>query len=211
MYLSRVMLKDNQNYRNYVYTNLQYFHKWVEKSFPNEFKENIRTRKLWRLDSFNNKNYLIMLSEQKPDIEMFERNGIKGTAKITNYDQFLDDISENKLYRFKIKYNPVSSVYVRNSKRGDNFICRSDEDKIKYLIDRSDKNGFEVLECTLIQSGYDKLVKDNQKAPINKAVVEGVLAVKDVDKFKEILINGFGKRKAYGYGLMTIVPIAERG
>ncbi|MDU2025867.1 MAG: type I-E CRISPR-associated protein Cas6/Cse3/CasE [Finegoldia magna] len=45
---------------------------------------------------------------------------------------------------------------------------------------------------------------------MNKAVVEGVLAVKDVDKFKEILINGFGKRKAYGYGLMTIVPIAER-
>lgn len=66
------------------------------------------------------------------------------------------------------------------------------------------------MDCTLIQSGYDKLVKDNQKAPINKAVVEGVLAVKDVDKFKEILINGFGKRKAYGYGLMTIVPIAER-
>ena len=151
-----------------------------------------------------------MLSEQKPDIEMFERNGIKGTAKITNYDQFLDDISENKLYRFKIKYNPVSSVYVRNSKRGDNFICRNDEDKIKYLIDRSEKNGFEVLECTLIQSGYDKLVKDNQKAPVNKAVVEGVLAVKDVEKFKEILINGFGKRKAYGYGLMTILPIAER-
>ena len=38
--------------------------------------------------------------------------------------------------------------------------------------------------------------------------IVGAVAQRDV---AEILINGFGKRKAYGYGLMTIVPIAERG
>ena len=52
MYISRVEI-DSENRRKIKdLTHLGAFHNWVEQSFPDEFDKEIRSRKLWRIDTF---------------------------------------------------------------------------------------------------------------------------------------------------------------
>ena len=38
-----------------------------------------------------------------------------------------------------------------------------------------------------------------------RGVFEGLLCVEDVDVFRDTLVNGIGREKAYGMGMLTIV------
>lgn len=40
---------------------------------------------------------------------------------------------------------------------------------------------------------------------LSKVVYEGRLTVIDKDKLKEALSKGIGKKKAYGFGMMTLI------
>ena len=77
-------------------------------------------------------------------------------------------------------------------------------------MERTIKNGFEVNEdeVNIVERGFELLRKSGTKpVKVVKATFEGVLTVVDEDKFKTVLENGFGKKKAYGFGLMTVIPM----
>ncbi|NLQ94475.1 type I-E CRISPR-associated protein Cas6/Cse3/CasE, partial [Streptococcus mutans] len=31
----------------------------------------------------------------------------------------------------------------------------------------------------------------------------------DVDRFRKVLTEGIGKKKAYGFGMMTVIPVGD--
>ena len=72
MYLSRVEIDvlDRRKIRDL--THLGAYHNWVETSFPDEISQDIRSRKLWRIDKINDHLYLLVVSEGKPDL-----NGVR--------------------------------------------------------------------------------------------------------------------------------------
>ena len=43
---------------------------------------------------------------------------------------------------------------------------------------------------------------------LSRVTFEGLLRVEDVAEFKQTLINGLGREKAFGMGLMTVIPEA---
>ena len=45
----------------------------------------------------------------------------------------------------------------------------------------------------------------NQKVRILEVVFEGDLCVENADIFRNTLINGIGREKAYGMGMLTVV------
>ena len=45
------------------------------------------------------------------------------------------------------------------------------------------------------------------RVSIKGVTYEGILKVCDEDKFKELLVTGIGRGKAYGMGLLTIVHV----
>ena len=63
MYLSRAELDPARRSTMIALTSPQKFHGAVENSFSGE-----RRRRLWRLDSLNGKLYLLLLSEELPDL-----------------------------------------------------------------------------------------------------------------------------------------------
>ena len=86
MYFSRVEI-DTQNRRKIKdLTHLGAYHNWVESSFPWEFEQGFRSRKLWRIDSLQGKKYLLLVSEEKPDIKSLEKYGVPGSAQTKLYD-----------------------------------------------------------------------------------------------------------------------------
>lgn len=222
MYLSRVEIDFDNRMKTRKLTHLGAYHDWVERSFPNDFESGNRTRKLWRIDRLNDKYYLLIVSENKPVIvsednpekEGLERYGVSGTGQVKDYDEFLNSIEAGKKMRFRVKLNTVKSDSHEGEKaglkRGRLFPIVNQEDLVRFLIDRSEKNGFKVEEndFVVVEKGFEKLQKKNMK-PLDLAMAtyEGNLVVTDKEKFIKALTEGIGKKKAYGFGMMTVIPI----
>lgn len=67
MYISQVQIDLNNRRKMRELSHLGAYHSWVEDSFP-EDRGKIRKRKLWRIDKLRGNNYLLIVSEDKPDI-----------------------------------------------------------------------------------------------------------------------------------------------
>lgn len=82
-------------------------------------------------------------------------------------------------------------------------------EQIKFLNDRSKKNGFNLNENEfyIINRGHVSLKRaGHREVNLNKAIYEGRLTVVDKNTFIRILTKGLGKKKAYGFGMMTVIP-----
>lgn len=61
-----------------------------------------------------------------------------------------------------------------------------------------------LRETGTFQKGKEQ---GKNKVSIKGVTYEGILKVYDEEKFKELLVAGIGRGKAYGMGLLTIVHI----
>lgn len=213
MYISRVEIDKTKKSISQKLTHLGSYHAWVEESFPKEFELKIRTRKLWRIDKIDNKEYLIIVSEEKPDLKALEKFGVKGSAQTKDYQSFLNSIKVGSKMMFRTVLNPIIAIpSVDKYARGKVRPCTTKEEQVNYLTKRSELNGFKLeLDSLQVLDGHADLFKKTNKGvkvvPFLKASYEGVLTVTDLEAFKKILTNGLGKNKAYGFGLMTIIPL----
>lgn len=210
MYISRVEV-DTYNRRTIrELSHVGAYHNWVEHSFPHEFKNGERSRKLWRLDNINNRTYLLIISQIKPSIPHLEKFGVSGTGQTKNYDNFLGQLENNLKARFRVTLNPVKSIReTEEAKRGRVVPHVTIDQQRKFLLDRSEKNGFslENNEFQIVERGYVRFKKkNNREIQLAKATYEGHLTVIDKDRFIETLTLGFGKKKAYGFGMLTVIP-----
>lgn len=210
MYLSRVEIDYKNRLTSKELNHLGAFHNWVEQSFPKELEQNKRSRKLWRIDNLQNRSYLLVLSDDMPDLNMLEKYGVKGTGETKEYEEFLNSLKDGDRMKFRVVLNTTKSISNRKFGRGKVIPLTSEEDQIKYLIDRSEKNGFELHpeDFYLVRSGFEKVLKNGeQRLDLVKAEFQGELTIIDIEKFKDTLVNGIGKKKAYGFGMMTVIPM----
>lgn len=207
--MSRVEIDINNRQKIKDLTHLGAYHNWVETSFPDEFEYNQRSRKLWRIDQLEGKHYLLVVSSGKPNLNKFETYGVKGSAKTQNYETFLNQIEKGMKAKFKVTLNPVFSENEESNRRGRVLPLLSEEDQMDFLLRRSEKNGFmlEPEAFVIVEKDFKRLEKPGKKTlRVNSATYQGELTVSNVEVFKKTLTEGFGKKKAYGFGLMTIIP-----
>ena len=207
MYISRVELDIYNRQKIRDLTHLGAYHNWVEQSFIEE--SGVRSRKLWRLDKINDNKYLLLVSGEKPNLKLLEKYGVAGSAVTKDYDAYISKIKTGMKLRFRLVTNPVHAV-MEGGKRGSEKPHITAEFQKKFFMERTIKNGFEVNEdeVNIVERGFELLRKSGSKSvKVVKATFEGVLTVVDEDKFKSVLENGFGKKKAYGFGLMTVIPM----
>jgi len=77
----------------------------------------------------------------------------------------------------------------------------------RWLAVRGEDRGFQLsdqcgLECTGYQ--WNTLAEKSRKAGFASVDYEGVLTVTDPDRFTPMLVNGLGKARAFGCGLMMV-------
>lgn len=210
MYLSRLQLKSNHKFKPNKEINLRDYHAWVETAFPEEIEKGIRLRKLWRIDRIANEDYLLIVSKDKPNLGVLESHGVAGTAKTLDYNDFLNSLEEGKRLQFKITLTPTKSIATgnRNQLRGKVVHLKTETEQKAYLVERAEKNGFSVTtdDVLITKSQYGlKKVKGDNKYYAYQVTYDGHLTITDVDKFKDVLVNGLGRNKAYGCGLMTVI------
>ena len=211
MYLSRIMLDTKKRKTMYALNSPSIIHGMVEKSFCG-----VRQRNLWRLDNLAGELYLIVLSVNKPDFnELINQIGYDGSSAETKaYDRLVDSVEKNESYRFRLVANPtVSSSKNSVRERGKVYAHVTEGFQRKWLLDRSEKNGFHLddnsFEITQNKwfSFFKKQNDQNKKVKLLAVTYEGVLSVTEPLLFKNLLIHGIGREKAYGMGLLTIMHV----
>lgn len=165
MYLSQVEIETNNRQKIRDLTHLGAYHNWVEQSFPDETSTDTRTRKLWRIDQLKEKKYLLVVSENKPELKLLELYGTQGSARTKRYDNFLNKLENGMKAQFRVTLNPVISVFNGPNKRGRVVPCIAEKDQMNFLLIRAEKNGFTLNQEDFIitERGFEILKKKTKK------------------------------------------------
>jgi len=211
MYLSRIALDVNRRETMRAIAQPSILHGAVENCFHGE-----RERKLWRLDNLNDELYLLMLSGDIPDlIKIQDQFGYKSDNdgwEVKNYSNLFNRLETGQNWRFRLCANPVRSIIEGDGKRGKIYPHISIKHQKNWLLKRAETHGFqlEYERFTITRSErikFRKNVDNSIKISLSIVDFEGVLKITDVLNFKQTLVNGIGRAKAYGCGLLTVMRV----
>ncbi|MFH2064524.1 MAG: type I-E CRISPR-associated protein Cas6/Cse3/CasE [Pseudomonadota bacterium] len=144
---------------------------------------------------FNSRKILI-LSEREPIPPEY---GVLSSKPVP--DQFL----AHNIYGFEIVLNPTK----RNPETGKIVSVRKKDDLLEWFTQRCEKHGFDVLSQSLQVNvlGVLRYEKNGKHCTHNTATFMGKLRVTDREAFIQSFKQGIGRAKAFGFGLLQIVPI----
>lgn len=208
MYLSRIKLNTSRSKTMQALAAPNLFHGAIEISEGSE-----RTRKLWRVDTLHNEKYLLILSEKQLDFgSVAEQFGCNGEYESKCYDSFLERITNGSRWQFRLKANPTVEKNEQRKTKGKILAHITPVFQMDWLKQRSAKNGFsfEDDECLVTGSQWYRFKKNrnsNNKVCLLSVTYEGILTVTDADAFRNALVKGIGREKAYGLGMLTIAGI----
>lgn len=203
MFLSRVKLDTKLRKTQLAFESPNLFHGAVETAFSER-----QSRNLWRIDKLRGEYYILILSEDKPRLEsiikQFGYPEVSGETK--EYDVLLNRLDNDQKWRFRLVANPTRTI---KNEKGERKISAhvSDKYQLEWLKQKAEKNGFEVDEAMVMSSDWKifKKAGNKDRVRIKEASFEGMLTIKDVELFKNALIQGIGRGKVYGMGMLTIV------
>ncbi|MDR0917354.1 MAG: type I-E CRISPR-associated protein Cas6/Cse3/CasE [Oscillospiraceae bacterium] len=206
-YLSRVEININRRDTVRALSSPQILHAAIAGSFP-ATQESGRT--LWRIDTIGNHTYILLLSSAKPDfthvVEQFGWPTSEQQWGTKDYGVLLSRIAVGQTWRFRLCANPTHSERSSDGSRGRVYAHVTVEQQRKWLLDRAEKHGFALDpdKFDVMSSEQRQFRRGGGTVTIGTAVFEGLLRVTDADAFKSALVNGIGRAKAYGCGLITI-------
>ena len=141
MYLTRMELDMRRKKTMLAFANRRLFHGAVEAAFEGE-----RKRRLWRIDRLGNACYLLIVSEDKPNLQFaFEQFGPYQKEPYWEtkfYDILLDRIENGSRWQFRLTANPtISSSKDRKDRNGESIAAQKEkEDKNKADNDTTEKD-----------------------------------------------------------------------
>jgi CRISPR system Cascade subunit CasE len=110
-------------------------------------------------------------------------------------------------YAFEVTVNPSK----RDKQTGKIIAVRGREAITGWFIERAEKSwGFKVNPNNLQieKMAVQTFKKDGQIVTHGSATLKGELYVADHEKFKQSFRQGIGRGRAFGFGLLQIVPLA---
>lgn len=210
MYLSRIELNHNKRETQIALHSLSRFHGAIESAF----KESTKTRKLWRIDTLQGNQYLLIVSESKPNfMHLIKQFGFDNqTGESLSYDTFIDHIKTGQKWRFRLVANPTQSVSdkAHPEHRGKIKAEVSDKYLQEWILRKAEQNGFHIVDEVFIKNKRWYSFKKGKNAyhvRFKAVTFEGVLEVTDETLLKQALIAGIGREKAYGMGMLTLMRI----
>lgn len=146
---------------------------------------------------------ILMLANREP------MGAVEGEHGEVHSKPIPDDFLAYDQYRFKVIVNPTR----RDSASRKLLAVRGREDIAQWFAERARTSwGFEVAPQTLQVDKIDVLqFKDKQQRQITigQAHVQGLLRITDKAQFANSFTQGIGRARAYGCGLLQIVPVIE--
>ena len=202
MFLSRIEMDLSRISTKRALASPQIIHAAVQTCFPEE-----AGRILWRLDNFEGKMFLLTISPTKPDFAGFAQQ-FGGTGEVKEYTPLLEQIKNGQRLSFRFRANPTYTKSAGKGNRGKIYAHVTISQKRTWLMEKSAKWGFSLAEndFDVVETDNLRFYKDGNKKAVELGVAtfEGHLSITDVQLFKKALIEGIGRAKAYGCGMITV-------
>ena len=206
MYMTRLELDRSRRETVLAMSTPSRFHGAIEAGYPGE-----RRRRLWRIDELNGRSYLLIVSEDQPDLSaaaaQFSPPGARWETRA--YDGLLASIVPGSRWHFRLTANPTVSAPSSGGERGRVYAHVTVQQQKDWLLKRAEAHGFQLTESSFDVTQRRTLTfrKGSERRPVTlgTCVFEGVLTVTDPALFRQTLTDGMGRGKAYGQGMMTVV------
>ena len=195
LYLTRLLI-DLKACRQLQIRDVYSIHKLVYSCFP--LSEN-RGNFLYADKGFSDGiRTVLILSEQTPQIPDSIRSATTELSK--NFMRFNE-------FRFEVVLNPVK----REKESGKRRAITGQLPLLKWFTIHAEKWGFAANENTLevITLPMAKFKKGDADCLFHAVKFRGTLRVTDHSLFSETLKKGIGHGKAFGFGLLQLVPIKK--
>ncbi|QMV84458.1 type I-E CRISPR-associated protein Cas6/Cse3/CasE [Corynebacterium hindlerae] len=205
--------------REYL-TNPHKLHAAVMSAFPPDM-DTTAERVLWRLDERGHEHILYLVGPEKPTAShIVEEAGWDVRPQQTaDYNRLLAQLIKGQKWAFELVANPTRTVPVKGGKRGKVVAHVGANNQLSWLHDKADFMGVSFgdrSESTAQVVGSRNLDfyrtrlngEKGQRVHIVTARFKGELEVVDPEKLRFALLNGVGRGKGYGCGLLTL---ARRG
>lgn len=217
MFLTHMPLNPQRQSTKQLVASPQRMHAAVLSAFVPGYAE--ADRVLWRLDTPQpHRLELYIVSPVQPSLEaMVDQAGWSANPvwRSANYERLLNSLGTGQRWVFRLRANPVVSVRAFGNDRGKRVPLQRTEEQERWLIERSGRLGFSVVDGE--DGGSNLRVNDRQRLAFRRrhgetartvtlatCMFDGLLEVRDPDAMRLALTGGVGPAKGYGCGLMTL-------
>lgn len=191
---------------------------------------------LHRLDQERRLNRLILLvqSNLKPDWNALPPGYLLDSSEENPACKPVHEkyaaLQDGQHLLFRLRANPTRRVHSRNEREhttkfhGKRVDIRGEEAQIEWLQRKAQTNGFELGEVRInldvlnLRTMPEGRITGRRKVStqaessnplrltFGSVLFEGELRVTDVELFRNVLVEGIGSGKAYGFGLLSLAP-----
>lgn len=181
---------------------------------------------LWRLDRGERHELTLWISSPyRPDLtSLVEQAGWafqEEPWQTADLEHLLTRLRTDQQWVFRLTANPV--VAKSRGRSRSHLVGLTLPEQEKWLASRSDLCGFEVAGEAGRPEGFanGKLAVSNRRTirfrrgqggqgrqvTLSVATYDGTLTVTDPDRLREAMVNGIGRAKGYGCGLLTLALV----
>lgn len=220
MYLTRMSLNGARRGARKLLSSPQAMHAAVLSSFPPGASQE-SGRVLWRLDRNDNALALYVSSSRRPDLtHVIEQAGwpsLNETWQTVDISPFLGRLEAGQRWAFRVTGNPTHAVREGERGRGKVMAHVTVDQQIGWLLQKAERHGFVVPsnvfdepELRLHDRRVHRFARRSDGAErtvvLGTATFDGVLEVVDPEALRAAIVDGIGRAKGYGCGLLTLAP-----
>ncbi|WP_329367157.1 type I-E CRISPR-associated protein Cas6/Cse3/CasE [Streptomyces sp. NBC_00669] len=232
MYLTRFRVNTARREGRELLGSPHRMHAAVNMSFPDPpARDGSGPRVLWRVDRNSaSEVVLFVVSPGRPDMtHLVEQAGWPAATdtpgwQTYDYGSFLDQLTKGSTWSFRLTANPVHSIRRTADEPTKRTAHITPKHQAAWLLSKQDSAGFAITETPPGKRVLDQgdelqlVVRDKRDLRFAKAAerrtvslttvtYDGRLTVTEPAVLRRTLVQGLGKAKAYGCGLMTLAPV----
>lgn len=114
------------------------------------------------------------------------------------------DIITESTYHIKVKLNCIKQIKIEGKKNNKKIPIIGSDNVTKWLHDKQSKFGIMITDVNVSQTYHTDATKCNNIITCAWHDVSFDCSVVNLPLFKEMMINGIGSQKSFGYGMIKI-------
>lgn len=175
-------------------------------------------RTLWRVDGTEPEFTLYVVSPGDVDAELLcsELGLPSESVQSRDYAPVLGALEVGQEWRFRLRANPVKAL-ARDGRRSAIHALRTQPEQLEWLQRKAKAAGFSIPLNRLglpevVTAARDAMLfkgSTQSRVSIETVVFDGILKVTDERALRSAMLEGIGRAKAYGCGLLTLAPVVS--
>jgi CRISPR system Cascade subunit CasE len=170
---------------------------------------------LWRIDTVHSGLVQYVQSRTAPDWDRLPEGHLLKPAEVRSLQPVLDSIAAGRRFAFRLLANPTRCVRPEQAPHLRKRVPhRQPAKQIEWLVGKGEQHGFVVPTSRrggpdIVPTPVPTLVgkrRDRQRITVEPARFDGHLVVTDPVAFTDAIVNGIGRAKSYGCGLLSLAP-----